>query len=214
VHPSQWLGGVISDLTSENVIDSIWEILEKRSGQLKAVFINTPSPAMALPEEVTATQWSYAFQSLVRFPDEMLRRACQTMSLTGGGVVVVNSSCSARIPIDEEFYLSNTLRMVSVAQARAFARRYVNKGVRINVLLTGFTDTALTRSLAGTLSEQTGQNMKDIWSFWESAIPSRRLARPEEIAQVAAFLFSEHSSYINGAAIEVDGGLSMLNSNI
>jgi NAD(P)-dependent dehydrogenase (short-subunit alcohol dehydrogenase family) len=86
--------------------------------------------------------------------------------------------------------------------------------VRINVLLTGFTDTALTRSLAGTLSEQTGQNMKDIWSFWESAIPSRRLARPEEIAQVAAFLFSEHSSYINGAAIEVDGGLSMLNSNI
>jgi NAD(P)-dependent dehydrogenase (short-subunit alcohol dehydrogenase family) len=40
------------------------------------------------------------------------------------------------------------------------------------------------------------------------------LARPDEIAQAAAFLFSEHSSYINGAAIEVDGGLSMLNSNI
>ena len=131
----------------------------------------------------------------------------------GGGSVVINSSCSATVPVDPAFYLANTLRCVSVAQAKAYARLFARRGVRVNALLTGYVDTALTRRAAQRVADDSKQPAESVWRSWEEGIPIGRLAAADEIAQVAGFLLSSASSYVTGSAIQVDGGLSTAHYN-
>lgn len=209
----QWVEGVAADLTEPGACDLLWEVLDSHGTPLRAAFVNTPTPAVGRPESLTEEDWDNAVKGLIRFPDELIRRACQRMASSGGGAVVVNASCTATIPIGADFYLANTLRSVSVAQAKAYARQFVTEGVRVNVLLTGYVDTSLTRGAARQLARESQQDVDDIWKSWESSIPAGRMAQPKEIAQVSAFLFSDASSYIIGTALTVDGGLSMLHYN-
>lgn len=210
---STWIDGVTTDLATPSACDSLWRALEYHSDSLKAVFINTPSPAVGLPADLTDADWELSLRAVVRFPDALLRRAAETMASTGGGAIVVNSSCTARIPSESRFYFANTLRSASVAQARAYARQFAKAGVRINTILTGYVDTQLTRGLASRLAVEHARDIGDLWQSWEQGIPAGRLARPEEIAEVACFLLSDAASYIIGAAIEVDGGLAALHLN-
>jgi len=204
----RWIDGVTADLAKPGACAAIWEALDRHATPLRAVFVNTPTPALNGPSSLRDEDWSQAVQGLVRFPDEIVRRAAEVMAASGGGAIVVNASCSARAPVDAEFYLANTLRSVSVSQAKAYARRYAPTGVRVNVLLTGYVDTRLTRGFAAALARGTPRSVDDLWKEWEGAIPLQRFAKPDEIARVAAFLLSEEASYITGAALEVDGGLS------
>jgi 3-oxoacyl-[acyl-carrier protein] reductase len=208
----QWVEGVVADLT-EGACDHIFAVIRKRGSPLKAAFVNTPTPAVGYPESLDEAEWDHAFRSLVRFPDEIVRRAAEEMAKNDGGAIVVNASCSAIMPIGPQFYLANTLRSVSVAQAKAYARRYIRQGVRINVLLTGYVDTALTRNACQGLAARDKQNAEELWATWESSIPIGRVAKPDEIARVASFLISSESSYVVGAALEVDGGISMSHKN-
>lgn len=208
-----WIKGVVADLTDEAATDRIFEALSNGGGKLKAAFINTPTPALGAPERLDDEMWNYAIRALIRLPDALIRRVAEVMARNGGGAIVLNNSCSATVPIESDFYLANTLRPVSVAQAKAYARNYIRHGVRINILLTGFVDTTLTRRLSRTLAAERQQNAEELWNEWEESIPIGRLGTPDEIAQVAAFLLSNDSSYIVGAALEVDGGLSMQHQN-
>ncbi len=210
---SPWVDAAVADLTKPGACELIWEVLGRHKTPLRAMFVNTPTPAVNEPALLHDGDWSDAVQGLIRFPDEIIRRAAEAMSASGGGAIVVNASCSARAPVDAAFYLANTLRSVSVSQAKAYARRYASAGVRVNVLLTGYVDTKLTRGAATTLAPGAQQNPDELWKAWERAIPLQRFAQPNEIAEVAAFLLSDGASYITGAALEVDGGLSTLHYN-
>lgn len=66
----------------------------------------------------------------------------------------------------------------------------------MNVVLPGFIDTPLTMTVPDKVKELFIKN-----------IPLQRMGKPQEVAEVIAFLASDRSSYINGASIEVTGGL-------
>ena len=72
------------------------------------------------------------------------------------------------------------------------------KGVRINAVAPGFIETPI----LSTIPDKVLQQMRD-------DVPLRRLGRPEEIANVYAFLASDEASYVSGAVIEVAGGLTV-----
>jgi 3-oxoacyl-[acyl-carrier protein] reductase len=71
-------------------------------------------------------------------------------------------------------------------------------GITVNCVAPGWTETERVKEL---LSEEKKKQV-------ESQIPMRRMAKPEEIASVVAFLCSEKASYLTGQTIVVDGGLS------
>ena len=75
------------------------------------------------------------------------------------------------------------------------ALNYTSKGIRVNCLCPGMTETPLFTN-------------RD-FSRFEGQIPMGRMAMPEEIAKAALFLVSDDSSYISGATLTVDGGLSL-----
>lgn len=81
---------------------------------------------------------------------------------------------------------------------KTWVRELGPKGIRVNAVCPGFIETDILRSMPDTVLEG-----------FRSACWQRRLGLPDEIANVYAFLASDDASYINGAAIEVSGGVSM-----
>jgi 3-oxoacyl-[acyl-carrier protein] reductase len=85
-----------------------------------------------------------------------------------------------------------------IGMVKTWARELGRKGIRANAVCPGFVST----SIIGKIPEK-------VLKALEERVPLGRLARPEEIANTFAFLASDEASYINGAVIEVSGGLTI-----
>jgi len=83
--------------------------------------------------------------------------------------------------------------------SKALAQEVVKKGVTVNTVSPGYVETDLVMAIRAEVREQI-----------VASIPMGRLARPEEVAAVVAFLASEDAGYITGANISVNGGMHMM----
>lgn len=81
---------------------------------------------------------------------------------------------------------------------KTWSRELGPKGIRVNAVAPGFIDTPI----LATVPDDVIEKMKN-------QVPSRRLGKPEEIANIYAFLASDEASYINGAVIEASGGMTL-----
>jgi 3-oxoacyl-[acyl-carrier protein] reductase len=81
---------------------------------------------------------------------------------------------------------------------KTWSRELGPKGIRVNAVAPGFISTPMVAAMP----EKVRQDL-------EAKVPLKRLGKPEEIANVYAFLASDEASYINGAVIEVSGGMSL-----
>lgn len=82
--------------------------------------------------------------------------------------------------------------------SKSFAREVASRSVRVNVIAPGYIGTDMTDNINESAKEAL-----------QSQIPFGRIGSPEEVAETALFLASEHSRYITGQVINVDGGLAM-----
>jgi 3-oxoacyl-[acyl-carrier protein] reductase len=85
-----------------------------------------------------------------------------------------------------------------IGMVKTWARELGRKGIRANAVCPGFIATSILKSMPGRVVRAL-----------EEKVPLGRLGRPEEIASTFAFLASDEASYINGAVIEVSGGLTL-----
>jgi 3-oxoacyl-[acyl-carrier protein] reductase len=115
----------------------------------------------------------------------------------GHGRVVAIESSSVRDPIPG-LALSNTVRPGVVGWLKSLAREIGPDGVTVNTIAPGRIDTERLKEVY-----PDGPTEADL-----EAIPLRRLGEPREIADVVAFLASDRASYVTGAVIPVDGGLT------
>ncbi|MHC4472371.1 MAG: SDR family oxidoreductase [Planctomycetota bacterium] len=126
------------------------------------------------------------------------------MREAGYGRIVNVISTSVREPIPN-LGVSNTIRAAMAGWAKTLSGE-LPPGVTINNVLPGFTATGRLRSLGESIAERTGGTYEDVERNWVEQIPEGRLARPEELASVIAFLASEEAAYVRGQSIAVDGG--------
>src|SRR5690606_14479031 len=94
------------------------------------------------------------------------------------------------------------------AFARATAVDEGPHGVRVNSLSPGSVDTPMLRASAAGMTDGSEEAVDALLAEWGTAHALGRVARPEEIANVVAFLAGPRSSFISGADIRVDGGLT------
>ncbi len=93
------------------------------------------------------------------------------------------------------------LMLASVGYARALA----SKGVRVNVINPGLTQTSRVEEGLAAAVRATGRKRDDLLAEQLAGIPMGRAAQPEEVANVALFLASDLASYVSGAIIPMDG---------
>jgi NAD(P)-dependent dehydrogenase (short-subunit alcohol dehydrogenase family) len=158
-------------------------------GRIDAVVNNTGHPAKGDLLALDDLAWQQGFALILQSVVRMARLVTPVFLRQGGGAVVNISSLWAVEPhLDAP--VSSTLRASLSSFTKLYADRFAADRIRMNCLLAGFVDTY-------PVAEKFAQ-----------AIPMRRVARPEEVARVAAFLLSDDAGYITGQSVRADGGLT------
>ena len=122
----------------------------------------------------------------------------------GGTITLISSQAGVRSGAYWSLYSASkagVLRLVESLAVELGPRR-----IRVNAVCPGSVDTPMMRQSVTVLSRQTGVSEASITENYRTGVPLGRLAQPAEIASVCMFLASDDASFVNGTAIEVDGG--------
>jgi NAD(P)-dependent dehydrogenase (short-subunit alcohol dehydrogenase family) len=157
---------------------------------------------------LTDEQWDDAWQLNVMSYVRAIRAAVPGMRERGGGVIVNVSSTAGKRPSTGMPDYSVTKAAV-LSLSRLVADLYAGDGIRCNAITPGPTATEAWLGDGGLADQQaarSGMNREEVLEAVGKGRPLGRLAEPEEIAAVVAFLCSERASYVTGAAWSADGG--------
>ena len=158
--------------------------------------------------EVTDDQWDELWRLNVMSYVRTIRAVLPQMSERGGGVIVNVSSTAGKRPSTSMPDYSVTKAAV-LSLSRLIADVYAKDGIRCNAVTPGPTATEAWLGDGGLADQQaarTGKTKDEVLAAVGGGRPLGRMAEPEEIASVVAFLCSPRSSYVTGAAWSADGG--------
>jgi NAD(P)-dependent dehydrogenase (short-subunit alcohol dehydrogenase family) len=153
-------------------------------------------------------EWDEAWQLNVMSYLRAIRAAVPGMRERGGGVIVNVSSTAGKRPSTGMPEYSVTKAAV-LSLSRLVADLYAGDGIRCNAIAPGPTATQAWLGQGGLADQQAAKSGKSRDKVLEAVGKGRplgRLAEPEEIAAVIAFLCSDRASYVTGAAWSADGG--------
>jgi NAD(P)-dependent dehydrogenase (short-subunit alcohol dehydrogenase family) len=157
---------------------------------------------------LTDRDWDEAWQLNVMSFVRAIRAAVPGMQGRGGGVIVNVSSTAGKRPSTGMPEYSVTKAAV-LSLSRLVADLYAGAGIRCNAVTPGPTATEAWLGDGGLADQQaarTGKTRAEVLEAVGKGRPLGRLAEPEEIAAVVAFLCSDRASYVTGAAWSADGG--------
>lgn len=131
----------------------------------------------------------------------MSRRCVPAMRHRGGGAIVLVASVWGREAGGGPSY--NVAKAGEIALAKALARELVRENIRVNAVAPGSIEFP-----GGSWARRRAADPQGIADFVRREIPGGRMGRPEEVANVVAFLLSDQASWVNGACLTIDGGQS------
>ena len=130
---------------------------------------------------------------------------CVPEIINRGGGAVVNMATTQGIACQTRVAAYATAKGGAISLTRAMALDHAKQHIRANCVCPGSVDTPLVRF--GARNHDPSRNEDEVLAEWGSLHPLGRVARPDEVASVYLFLYSEESSFITGTQIVVDGGL-------
>jgi NAD(P)-dependent dehydrogenase (short-subunit alcohol dehydrogenase family) len=172
-----------------------------RFGRLDVAFNNAGVPGTGPLASLDVEQWDAVNDANLRAAFLYLKAEAAQMQQQGSGAILFNGSVLATIARPGTTAYSASKGGV-IALARAAAVELGPDAIRVNSINPSITDTPMTHDRI--IIDANGNAAHP----YADGIPLGRLAQPEEIAEVAAFLLSDRASYLTGQAVIVDGGQS------
>jgi len=201
-------GDVQADLARAGEPERVVRETLERHGRIDVLVNNVGAAYQRTFEEVTDEQWDELWQLNVMSYVRSIRSVLPAMRERKAGVIVNVSSTAGKRPSASMPDYSVTKAAV-LSLSRLIADVYAKDGIRCNAVTPGPTATEAwlgEGGLADQQAERSGKSRADVLSAVGAGRPLGRLAEPEEIASVVAFLCSPLSSYVTGAAWSADGG--------
>ncbi len=195
--PPDGLFGVQCDVTSASSVDAAFQSVEEQFGPVEVLVSNAGITKDGLLLRMGEEQFTSVVDTNLTAAYRVTKRAAQGMlRARKGRIVLVSSVVGLLGSAGQANYAASKAGLVGFA--RSVARELGSRGITVNVVAPGPVETDMTASLGDKrLAELT------------AAVPLQRMATPDEIAGVVAFLASADAAYITGAVIPVDGGLGM-----
>lgn len=200
--------GVACDLAEPHAAAKLVGAVEEGLGPVQCLVNNVGEAYQVGFEELTDEQWNAMWQLNVMSYVRCIRAVLPGMKEAASGTIVNVSSTAGKRPSTGMPNYSVTKAAV-LSLSRLVADLYAKNGIRCNAVAPGPTATPAWLGEGGLADQQAAVSIKTRVQVLEAVGAGRplgRLAEPDEIASVIAFLCSERASYVTGSAWSADGG--------
>src|ERR1017187_9580125 len=189
--------GVRGDAASLDDLDRLFDTVKREKGKIDVLFASAGKGEAAPLGEITEQHFDAAFNVNARGTLFTVQKALPLLN-DGASIIMTGSNASVKGFPGWGVYAA------SKAALRSFARTWLNelKGrkIRVNLLVPGAIATPMQEEVL----------TKEAKEMFESLIPRGKMGQSEEVATVALFLASDDSSFVNGAELFVDGGMTAI----
>jgi NAD(P)-dependent dehydrogenase (short-subunit alcohol dehydrogenase family) len=175
------------------------------------VLVNTVGGSSSSPGGVLAASdddWQRAFDVNLFSAVRLDRALLPSMLEQGSGVIIHVSSIQRRLPLNETLPYA-AAKAALTNYSKGLANQVAPHGVRVNSIAPGFIETSAAQRLIDRLasnSDTDRDNARKQLMNSLGGIPIGRTGRPEEVAELVAFLVSDRAPYITGSELTIDGG--------
>ena len=187
-----------ADISEPKEIKRLFEAVKEAFGGLDIFVSNAVSGVLGPATRIGKFGWDLAMNANARAFMIGVQEAVKLFPETGGKIVAVSSIGSFTcLP---GYAAVGASKAALEALVRYFARELAPHGINVNAVSGGPVNTSALDYFP---------DKEKLLEMWKERTPTHRIARPEEIAAVAAFLLSDEASWIQGQTVVVDGGLTL-----
>jgi 3-oxoacyl-[acyl-carrier protein] reductase len=189
--------GYLVDVTDRAQVDAMVQGVRARFGRIDVLVNNAGITKDARLQKMTLAQFDAVIDVNLRGVFHCAQAVADTMVAQHSGVIL---NASSVVGLYGNFGQTNyaASKFGVIGFTKTWSRELGPKGVRVNAVAPGFIETPI----LATIPEKVLTQMRE-------AVPLGRLGLPQEVAHVYAFLASDEAAYVNGAVIEVTGGLTL-----
>lgn len=189
----------VCDVSNKGQVAATAQSVEKAFGKLDVLVNNAGRGTIVNIENMQEADFYWHYDVLVKGPMLMVKHCAPLLRKSSNPSILNISSQTARAELRQDHFLYSTAKAAMLKFTRHLVRDL--PGIRANTIVPGWVDTRI-YSRAG-LDEVA---IKFMYDQAVTRIPAGRIGKPEDIANCILFLSSEKASYINGAAVDIDGG--------
>ncbi|WP_052883225.1 SDR family oxidoreductase [Thermoproteus tenax] len=196
---------VKADLTKREEVASITKSALESFGRIDILVYNTGPPKPGAFLELTEADWDYAVKLLLLSAVWLTRDVLNHMIQRRQGRLIYITSLTLKRPLPN-LTLSNVVRLSLAGLVKTLAYQLAPYNILVNGVLQGYVETERVLELAKDRAAKEGKPIEEILRAMSQEIPLGRMAKPEEVGELVAFLASDRASYITGSLISIDGG--------
>jgi NAD(P)-dependent dehydrogenase (short-subunit alcohol dehydrogenase family) len=172
-----------------------------------SILVNNAGEAPSAPfEKTTLDMWSHVLSVDLTGVFQVTQAVLPDLKAHGKGARIINIASTAGLTGYAYVSAYCAAKHGVVGLTRALAMELARKGVTVNAVCPGFTDTPIIARSIDTLVAKTGRTPEEALAEFTKANPQGRLVSPEEVADTVLWLASPGAGSINGQAIAVAGG--------
>ena len=196
---------IVADFSNpEQLKTKISEYIKANNG-FHILVNNTGGPKGGPVFSAELEEFESAFTQHLKCNHILAQATVPFMKTEGFGRIINVISTSVKQPLDG-LGVSNTIRGAVANWSKTLANELGQFGITVNNVLPGATGTERLSEIIKNKSSKTGITEDEASNAMKNAVPAKRFAKPEELADAITFLASERASYINGINLPVDGG--------
>ena len=197
-----------TDVSEEPDVKAVVDDAVSQSGRLDCIYNNAGHGGIDGPiEDIAAEDYDKTMSVLLRGVFLGIKYAAPVMKAQGSGSIISTASV-AGLQAGFGPHIYSVAKAGVVHLTRTVAMELGESGVRVNCICPGGIATAIFGKLSGMSTEDADETVETVKTILKDGQPIKRSGLPEDIARAALWLASDDSSFVNGHALVVDGGLT------